>query len=60
MFIGGEIMKKTIKLQKKIEDARQKLYILEQRYNDFQHPLVLKQSMLLDELINEYINLKNR
>lgn len=38
-----------------IEQARKKLNALAKEYNnDFQHPVVIKQSMLLDELINQY------
>ncbi|WP_160037208.1 aspartyl-phosphate phosphatase Spo0E family protein [Paenibacillus sp. An7] len=38
-----------------IEQARKQLNALVKKYNnDFQHPVVIKQSMLLDELINQY------
>ena len=38
-----------------IEQARKQLNDLAEVYNnDFQHPVVIKQSMLLDELINQY------
>lgn len=38
-----------------IEQARKQLYeLVEVHNNEFQHPDVIKQSMLLDELINQY------
>lgn len=40
-------------LKQRIEQARHKLNTLEQQY-DLCHPAVLRQSMLLDELINEF------
>lgn len=41
-------------LIKQIELARQKLYQTKLKYVDLLHPNVIKQSMILDELINEY------
>lgn len=46
-------MKKKVALRKRIESARQKLYDLALQYG-FGHKRVLKQSMVLDELINQY------
>ncbi|MDP4099102.1 aspartyl-phosphate phosphatase Spo0E family protein [Paenibacillus sp. P96] len=40
-------------LSRRIEESRQQLYALEQEYG-LTHASVLKQSMVLDELINEY------
>lgn len=40
-------------LQQSIDVARQQLYNLAKHY-DLSHPIVLKQSMVLDELINKY------
>ncbi|MDY7991289.1 aspartyl-phosphate phosphatase Spo0E family protein [Paenibacillus polymyxa] len=40
-------------LRQKLEKARQKMYALQARYG-FNHASVLKQSMILDELINQY------
>jgi hypothetical protein len=40
-------------LSQKIEESRQQLYELEQKYG-LAHASVLRQSMVLDELINEY------
>lgn len=38
-----------------IEQAREQLHdLVEIHQNEFQHPDVIKQSMLLDELINQY------
>ncbi|OPG89609.1 hypothetical protein B2I21_36150 [Chryseobacterium mucoviscidosis] len=41
-------------MQLRIERARNRLYVLTEKYGDFQHPAVIKQSMVLDELINQY------
>ncbi|WP_025716349.1 aspartyl-phosphate phosphatase Spo0E family protein [Paenibacillus sp. 1-18] len=40
-------------LSQHVETARQKLHDLQNKYG-FGHPSVLKQSMVLDELINQY------
>ncbi|KOY14641.1 hypothetical protein AMS66_22135 [Paenibacillus xylanivorans] len=46
-----------LKLQ--IEAARQKLYQLKMDYNGYLlHPHVIKQSMVLDDLINQYNQVK--
>ncbi|GAA0135056.1 hypothetical protein YSY43_18960 [Paenibacillus sp. YSY-4.3] len=52
----------VIILKKRIEEARQKLHRLELLYGGLQHPKVLEQSILLDELINKYnrITYRNR
>ncbi|WP_018750127.1 aspartyl-phosphate phosphatase Spo0E family protein [Paenibacillus sanguinis] len=42
-------------LQKRIETARKKLHVLTERYNgQLSHPHVIRQSVRLDKLINEY------
>nr|WP_238652063.1 aspartyl-phosphate phosphatase Spo0E family protein [Paenibacillus piscarius] len=41
-------------VQIRIERARKQLHMLAEKHHDLQHPAVLKQSMLLDELINQY------
>lgn len=41
------------KMREILDESRDILYILEQKYG-LSHPHVLKQSMLLDELINQY------
>ncbi|AET59015.1 hypothetical protein HPL003_11290 [Paenibacillus terrae HPL-003] len=40
-------------LKLRLENARQKLYDLQAKYG-LEHALVLNQSMILDELINQY------
>ncbi|MGW8958393.1 aspartyl-phosphate phosphatase Spo0E family protein [Paenibacillus sp. NPDC055715] len=40
-------------LRQKLEKARQKMYALQAKHG-FDHASVLKQSMILDELINDY------
>lgn len=40
-------------LHQQLESARQRLHDLYKQYG-FGHPCVLEQSMLLDELINQY------
>ncbi|NQX49767.1 aspartyl-phosphate phosphatase Spo0E family protein [Paenibacillus tritici] len=47
-------MKKSMLMQLRIERARNRLYTLTNQYGNFQHPAVIKQSMVLDELINQY------
>lgn len=37
-----------------IERARNRLYVLADKYGEFQHPAVINQSIILDELINQY------
>lgn len=46
------------KLKLQIEAARQKLYQLKLEYGDLLHPLVIQQSMVLDDLINQYNHVK--
>ncbi|MMZ48185.1 Spo0E like sporulation regulatory protein [compost metagenome] len=41
-------------LNQQLEDARQRLHDLYKQYGGFAHACVLEQSMLLDDLINEY------
>jgi len=41
-------------IQKRIEGARVKLYLMEKEYGGLLHPKVIRQSMKLDELINQY------
>ncbi|WP_150265559.1 aspartyl-phosphate phosphatase Spo0E family protein [Paenibacillus tepidiphilus] len=45
-------------IQKRIEIERMKLNLLEQRHGIL-HPDVIRQSMKLDELINEYNKLES-
>ncbi|MEK4519725.1 aspartyl-phosphate phosphatase Spo0E family protein [Paenibacillus sp. FSL H8-0122] len=40
----------------RIEQARSKLYTLHIQYGGFNHPEVLRQSVVLDELLNAYDN----
>ncbi|MHA7584732.1 aspartyl-phosphate phosphatase Spo0E family protein [Paenibacillus vandeheii] len=47
-------MTRSMLMQLRIERARNRLYVLTEKYGDFQHPAVIKQSMVLDELINQY------
>ncbi|MGG4555403.1 MULTISPECIES: aspartyl-phosphate phosphatase Spo0E family protein [Paenibacillus] len=44
----------VIILKNRIEEARQRLHSLELLYGGLQHPKVLEQSIILDELINKY------
>jgi hypothetical protein len=46
-------VKNETSLKQKIEISRQRLYELEQQHG-FGHSSILKQSMVLDELINQY------
>lgn len=41
-------------IQKRIEGARNKLYLMERQHGGLLHPNVIRQSMRLDELINQY------
>ncbi|MGG0823527.1 aspartyl-phosphate phosphatase Spo0E family protein [Paenibacillus turicensis] len=46
-------------VQARIEKARNQLHILTEKYNgQFGHPQVISQSVLLDELINQYNRLR--
>lgn len=50
----------TARIQYTIEQERSKLHQMKRHYRDFNHPVVLRQSVLLDELINQYfISLKS-
>ena len=42
-----------------IEQERQKLYQLEQHYQTLGHPEVIKQSQIVDKLLNDYHRNKN-
>lgn len=44
----------VIILKNRIEEARKRLHSLELLYGGLQHPKVLEQSIILDELINKY------
>ncbi|MFC3749378.1 aspartyl-phosphate phosphatase Spo0E family protein [Paenibacillus sp. GCM10012306] len=37
-----------------VEKARENLYQTQQRYGFLTHPKVIEQSMILDELLNQY------
>ncbi|MFS0873589.1 Spo0E family sporulation regulatory protein-aspartic acid phosphatase [Paenibacillus xylanilyticus] len=41
-------------IQECIEKARQRLYQIANSHAELMHPEVIRQSMVLDELINEY------
>ncbi|CAI6085272.1 hypothetical protein PAECIP112173_04585 [Paenibacillus sp. JJ-100] len=41
-------------LERRIEHARKQMHALLNKYGLFLHPAVIKQSMVLDELINQY------
>ncbi|ASA26193.1 hypothetical protein B9T62_05295 [Paenibacillus donghaensis] len=43
-------------IQIRIEQERQEMYLLVGKYGDLAHPKVIKQSILLDDLINQYNN----
>lgn len=47
-------MKKSMLMQLRIERARNRLHALSEKHENFQHPAVIKQSMVLDDLINQY------
>ncbi|MEC0330587.1 aspartyl-phosphate phosphatase Spo0E family protein [Paenibacillus macerans] len=48
-------------IQARIERERNKLHVLTEKYNgQFGHPRVIHQSMILDELINQYYQLHIR
>ncbi|WP_405113088.1 aspartyl-phosphate phosphatase Spo0E family protein [Paenibacillus sp. FSL K6-1217] len=48
------MVNRNMLVEVRIEQARNRLHILAEKHQDFQHPAVLKQSMVLDELINQY------
>lgn len=43
-------------IQECIEKARQRLYQIAKAHKELWHPEVIRQSMVLDELINQYNN----
>lgn len=45
-------------LKLRIEEAREKLHQLKTEYGELLHPQVIHQSMVLDELINMYNQVK--
>ncbi|PQP84526.1 hypothetical protein C0Q44_08205 [Paenibacillus sp. PCH8] len=45
-------------LKLEIEAARKKLYQLKMDYGDLLHPHVIQQSIVLDDLINQYNQVK--
>lgn len=47
-------VEKSMLIQLRIERARNRLHALTTKHENFQHPAVIKQSMVLDELINQY------
>ncbi|MGE6668544.1 aspartyl-phosphate phosphatase Spo0E family protein [Paenibacillus xylanexedens] len=47
-------MKRSMLIQLRIERARNLLYALAEKHRGVQHPAVIKQSMILDDLINQY------
>lgn len=48
------MVNRNMLVQVRIEHARNQLHMLAEKHHDLQHPAVLKQSMLLDELINHF------
>lgn len=51
-------MMSTMILLARVEQARHKLHVLVQEYGELGHPKVIKQSQILDELINNYYRKK--
>ncbi|MDR0269388.1 aspartyl-phosphate phosphatase Spo0E family protein [Paenibacillus sp.] len=47
-------MKSVELTQMSMEEARQRLYLMVQQYGCVWNPKVIRQSMVLDELINNY------
>ncbi|MCP1137526.1 aspartyl-phosphate phosphatase Spo0E family protein [Paenibacillus polysaccharolyticus] len=47
-------MEKSMLIKLRIERARNRLHALTAKHENFQHPAVIKQSMVLDDLINQY------
>ncbi|KAA8785513.1 hypothetical protein ABIE27_001405 [Paenibacillus sp. 4624] len=45
-------------LKLRIEEARERLHQLKTEYGELLHPQVIRQSMVLDELINMYNHVK--
>lgn len=48
------MVNRYILVHARIERARKRLHMLAEKHHNLQHPAVLKQSMVLDELINQY------
>jgi hypothetical protein len=48
-------MKRSILMQLRIERARNRLHAQVEKHRRVQHPAVIKQSMVLDDLINQFI-----
>lgn len=48
------MVNRNMLVQVRIERARNRLHFLAEKHHDLQHPAVLKQSMVLDDLINQY------
>lgn len=48
------MVEKSMLMKVRIERARNRLHTLTEKHRNFQHPAVIKQSMVLDELINQY------
>ncbi|CAM3299154.1 Spo0E family sporulation regulatory protein-aspartic acid phosphatase [Paenibacillus taichungensis] len=46
--------KKRVHIQRRIDRARKHLHLLVEKHGGIQHPAVIKQSMVLDDLINLY------
>lgn len=46
--------KKSVHIQRRIDRARKHLHFLVEKYGEVQHRAVIKQSMVLDDLINQY------
>ncbi|WP_434748851.1 aspartyl-phosphate phosphatase Spo0E family protein [Paenibacillus amylolyticus] len=47
-------MKRSMLIQLRIERARRRLHELAKEYNGFLHPEVIRQSVILDKLINQF------
>ncbi|WP_260989918.1 aspartyl-phosphate phosphatase Spo0E family protein [Paenibacillus xylanexedens] len=47
-------MRRRARIQLRMERARSRLYELEKKYNEFLHLEVIKQSVILDKLINQF------
>ncbi|MFB5678848.1 Spo0E family sporulation regulatory protein-aspartic acid phosphatase [Paenibacillus terreus] len=48
------ISNSKVTLRVRIERERQRLHLLVEEYGELSHPRVVKQSIQLDELINQY------
>ncbi|SCY83474.1 Spo0E like sporulation regulatory protein [Paenibacillus polysaccharolyticus] len=47
-------MRKSVLIHLKMEQARSHLHELAKKYNGFLHPEVIKQSVILDKLIDQF------